>query len=61
MYEVWMTQGQGDCLVETFDTLDEAITCAQEGIDNKEGSFGIKYSGTWIHKWEKIKIDKRQH
>ncbi len=52
MYEVWMTQGQGGCLIETFETLDEAITYAKEGINNKEGSFGIKYSdGTW-HQWE---------
>ena len=51
MYEVWMTQGQGGAPVDKFETLEEALVCAQQGIENKEGSFAIKYpTGEW-HEW----------
>lgn len=52
MYELWMTQGQGGEKVKEYLSLEEALEAAEEGIKNKEGSFGIKYpTGDW-HKWD---------
>lgn len=52
MYELWMSQGQGGMPIEKYETLEEALKRAKEGIDNKEGSFAIKYpTGEW-HQWE---------
>ena len=51
MYEVWICQGQGETLADHFATLEEALSCARKGAENKEGSFAIKYpTGEW-HEW----------
>jgi hypothetical protein len=52
MYKVLITQGQGGMLAEEFASLEEALACAQQGIDNKEGSFAIKYPTGEMHKWD---------
>lgn len=50
-YEVLISQGQGGAVVGRFDSLEEALACAEEGINNKEGSFAIKYPNGEMHKW----------
>ena len=50
-YKIWMTQGQGGDVVDTCNTLNEALALVEKYKD--DGSFGIEYpNGTW-HNWSK--------
>ena len=53
MYELWMTQGQGSFKVGEYETLLEASKRAKEGVDNNEGSFGIKMKDGTYYDWSK--------
>lgn len=48
-YKVHASQGQGDMIFNSFDTLEEALAEIEE--HHGEASFGIEYpDGRW-HKW----------
>jgi len=49
MYEVYMTQGQGDCGPVLYPSLESALASIK--LSERQGSFKIKYpNGEW-HKW----------
>jgi hypothetical protein len=48
-YEIWMTQGQGEMLVEFADSMEQAVDWVSKHKD--EGSFAIKYPSDEWHVW----------
>jgi hypothetical protein len=49
MYELWMSQGQGEAKVAEFETLEQTLVKYYEV--KGQGAFAIKYpDGQW-HKW----------
>lgn len=51
MYELWITQGQGEGKISEFKTLAQALYEANKINSNQEGSVAIRYpDGQW-HAW----------
>lgn len=56
-YEIWATQGQGECFAKRFARLEDALKYVEE--HEKEASFGIKYPDDTWHDWNDPKASPK--